>query len=226
MDAKVFHSMTYGLYVLGVKTREQVGGCVVNTLFQVTSEPAVFAVCVNTQNNTCGMIEKAGLFTASVLTEDCPSETIGLYGFKSSRDTDKSSGMVLTQNGLPRLKEGLCAYMEFAVCEQLHMGTHDVFFARLISGETVSAGRPMSYAYYQTERKGKSPALAPTYVPEESRSQEAAPAKSAEAAPSGKKYVCAICGYEYSGDIPFEDLPDDWTCPVCGVPKSMFEARE
>ena len=95
MDAKVFHSMTYGLYVLGVKTREQVGGCVVNTLFQVTSEPAVFAVCVNTQNNTCGLIEKAGLFTASVLTEDCPSETIGLYGFKSSRDVDKSSGMVL-----------------------------------------------------------------------------------------------------------------------------------
>lgn len=37
-------------------------------------------------------------------------------------------------------------------------------------------------------------------------------------------YICTVCGYEYDGDIPFEDLPDDWTCPVCGEDKSAFEA--
>lgn len=52
-----------------------------------------------------------------------------------------------------------------------------------------------------------------------------------------KKYVCAPCGYEYDpavGDpdngiapgTPFEDLPDDWTCPVCGVGKDMFSPVE
>ena len=52
-----------------------------------------------------------------------------------------------------------------------------------------------------------------------------------------KKYTCTVCGYEYDpelgdpdSDIPggtaFEDLPDDWVCPVCGADKSMFEESE
>ncbi|QJT09299.1 rubredoxin [Oceanidesulfovibrio marinus] len=47
------------------------------------------------------------------------------------------------------------------------------------------------------------------------------------------KYICNICGYEYdpeAGDpdngvkpgTPFEDIPDDWVCPVCGAPKDEF----
>lgn len=48
------------------------------------------------------------------------------------------------------------------------------------------------------------------------------------------KYRCTICGYIYvpeEGDpdsnippgTPFEKLPDDWKCPVCGAPKESFE---
>ena len=44
---------------------------------------------------------------------------------------------------------------------------------------------------------------------------------------SMKKYVCKICGYVYdpadNNGVAFEDLPDDWTCPMCGVGKSEFE---
>jgi len=49
-----------------------------------------------------------------------------------------------------------------------------------------------------------------------------------------KKYVCNVCGYIYNPDdgdsdsgIPagtaFEDLPEDWVCPVCGAGKDAFE---
>ena len=52
-----------------------------------------------------------------------------------------------------------------------------------------------------------------------------------------QKWVCTVCGYVYDpevgdpdGGIPpgtaFEDIPDDWVCPVCGVPKDMFEPLE
>ena len=34
--------------------------------------------------------------------------------------------------------------------------------------------------------------------------------------------VCTVCDYVYDGDVPFEDLPEDWACPVCGVGKDMF----
>lgn len=49
-----------------------------------------------------------------------------------------------------------------------------------------------------------------------------------------KKYVCSVCGYVYDPEkgIPeegikpgtaFEDLPDTFVCPVCGVGKEDFE---
>ena len=52
-----------------------------------------------------------------------------------------------------------------------------------------------------------------------------------------KKYVCTACGYVYdpavgepdSGFQPgtaFEDIPEDWVCPLCGVGKDMFEPQD
>lgn len=41
-----------------------------------------------------------------------------------------------------------------------------------------------------------------------------------------KKYRCTICGYVYDEaveKVKFTDLPDDWKCPWCGAPKSMFK---
>lgn len=48
-----------------------------------------------------------------------------------------------------------------------------------------------------------------------------------------KKYVCDVCGYVYDPEIgdpendiapgtPFDKLPDNWTCPLCGVGKDNF----
>jgi rubredoxin len=49
-----------------------------------------------------------------------------------------------------------------------------------------------------------------------------------------EKWKCKICGYIYdpekgdpdanvSPSTPFQKLPDDWVCPLCGAPKDMFE---
>ena len=48
-----------------------------------------------------------------------------------------------------------------------------------------------------------------------------------------EKYVCGICGYVYDptkGDsesnippgVPFNKLPDEWVCPICGANKDEF----
>ena len=68
--------------------------------------------------------------------------------------------------------------------------------------------------------------------PHPSASQEKSPQKK-ETKDSGK-YRCTVCGYIYDpgkGDpdsgikpgTPFEDIPDDWVCPECGVSKDRFE---
>ncbi|MGM9993891.1 MAG: rubredoxin [Candidatus Avigastranaerophilus sp.] len=45
-----------------------------------------------------------------------------------------------------------------------------------------------------------------------------------------EKYVCTVCHYEYdpeeNGGVAFEDLPDDYVCPLCGVGKELFEKKQ
>ena len=49
-----------------------------------------------------------------------------------------------------------------------------------------------------------------------------------------KAFTCVLCGYEYdpkkgdpeNGILPgtdFEDLPEEWVCPLCGASKEDFE---
>lgn len=51
-----------------------------------------------------------------------------------------------------------------------------------------------------------------------------------------EKYVCSVCGYVYDPEegcpdqnvaagTAWEDVPDDFVCPLCGVGKDMFEAE-
>ena len=72
----------------------------------------------------------------------------------------------------------------------------------------------MTYQYYHQNLKGTSPKNAPTYVEEPVNSPT-----------SASKYKCNLCGYIYDDSkekIKFEDLPEDWRCPLCGAPKSQF----
>ena len=39
------------------------------------------------------------------------------------------------------------------------------------------------------------------------------------------RYECTICGYIYDDeveDVKFEELPEDWVCPLCGATKDVF----
>lgn len=51
------------------------------------------------------------------------------------------------------------------------------------------------------------------------------------------KYICTVCGYVYDPEVgdpeggiepgtAFEDISDDWVCPVCGAVKADFEIIE
>ena len=51
------------------------------------------------------------------------------------------------------------------------------------------------------------------------------------------KYVCDICSYVYDPELgdpdngvapgtPWEEVPEDWTCPLCGVGKDQFSEEE
>jgi flavin reductase (DIM6/NTAB) family NADH-FMN oxidoreductase RutF/rubredoxin len=213
MNTFVFRNISYGLYVLSSMNDGKPTGCIINSVMQITSEPATIAISVNHSNFTNECIKTTQKFSVSILGEKTDSRVIGDFGFRSGRDSDKYKDYKNEfHDDLPIFSDA-CGYITCKVIDTMETSTHTVFLGKVIGGDILSDDTPMTYAYYHAVLKGKSPKAAPTYIKEEST--------------SGKKtYVCSICGYEYDGDIPFEELPDDYTCPICGHKKEFFVEKQ
>ena len=227
MNRAALHKISYGLYIVTSGQDGKFNGQIANSIIQVASKPASIAVCINKDNYTCELIKSSKKFSVSILTEDTPMTFIGLFGFKSGRNVDKlkETKTKTGTTGVPIILDHALAYIETEVEGELDCGTHTIFVGKVVEADVLADGEPMTYAYYQNVKGGKSPKTAPTY------DQDAATAKpKAKAA----RYVCSVCGYVYDpekGDpdggiaagTSFEDIPDSWTCPVCGADKDKFE---
>ena len=226
MDLKALRKIGYGLYIVSSKKGDRVNGQIANTVFQVTSEPPIIAVCINKQNLTNEFIKESGVFTASILSKETPMKFIGHFGFKSGREIDKFKDMKykVGVTDAPIVLENTIGYLEAEVINSIDMGTHTVFFGKIVNAEIIKEGEPMTYAYYHEVKKGKLPKTAPTYIKEEEQKEEK----------KMDRWVCTVCGYIYDPEVgdpdsgvkpgtPFEELPDDWVCPVCGAGKENFE---
>lgn len=226
MDVSAFFKLSYGMYVVTSQKNGQLNGQIANTAIQVTSNPPTMAVCINKQNLTHEFIQSSRSFAISVLSKAAPMPFIGHFGFKSGRDFNKFENINSKKGvtGAPVILDNTVAYMELEVIKEMNCGTHTIFVGEVRDCGILGSGEePMTYAYYHEVKGGKSPKTAPTY-------QE--PPK--QAVEKSEKYVCTICGYVYDpekGDpdnsikpgTRFEDLPADWTCPICGADKSKFE---
>ncbi len=230
IDSKAFRSLSYGLYVVTSRDGDRLNGQIANAVFQVTSWPPRLAVVLNKENLTHDFVASSGVFGLSVLAEDAPMPFIGLFGFKSGREVDKLSqvGYRQGETGVPLVTDHAVAVMEARVVKSLDVGTHTLFVGEVVGAQVVREGNPMTYAYYHQVKGGKSPEKAPTY-------HEESPGPTPSA--GGTRYICDVCGYIYDpakGDpdngvppgTPFEDLPGDWVCPVCGAGKESFSPQK
>ncbi len=226
MDIKTLYQLSYGLYIITSIKGGKLNGQVANTLFQITSEPPTVAVSINKQNLTHEFIRDSRVFAASILSQDTPLSFIGNFGFKSGKDIDKLAPVSykIGKTGAPIVLDHSLGYLEVKVINEVDVGTHTIFTGELVEAETLRSGEPMTYAYYHEVKRGTAPKTAPTYIKEEKVKKLA-------------KYRCTVCGYIYEpekGDpdggiapgTPFEEIPDDWVCPVCGAAKSDFEKVE
>jgi len=232
MKLEALHKISYGLYVICSKNEEKINGQIANALFQVTAEPATIAVSINKQNLTHEYIEKSNFFTVSILSESTPMSFIGNFGFKSGRDIDKFKDVEykLGKAKVPIVLDNVLACIEVKVIDKIGVGTHTIFIGKVEDAEILSEDKPMTYEYYHKVKGGVSPKTAPTYnsmVDKETKKEEE----------KMDKYVCTVCGYVYDpekGDpdggiapgTKFEDIPDEWVCPVCGVGKNDFKKKE
>jgi len=228
MNHKALHTISYGLYVIASRDGDRLNGQIANTVVQITSEPPTIAVSINKSNLTHQFITASRVLTASVLSQDTPLAFIGHFGFKSGRDIDKFEGISYKtgETQAPVVTDNTLAYLEARVTQELDVGTHTIFVGELAGAEVLREGEPMTYAYYHRVKRGTTPKTAPSYVEEKKVKAVKTP-----------KYRCTVCGYIYDPELgdpdggiapgtPFEEIPDDWVCPVCGAAKSQFEKLE
>jgi flavin reductase (DIM6/NTAB) family NADH-FMN oxidoreductase RutF/rubredoxin len=234
MNIEAFFKITYGLYLVCSKDGNNYNGHISNTVFQVTADPPQFVVASHKNNLTTSYIEKSRLFSVSILEQDVNLDFLGPWGFKSGKNVDKFKGTAykLGKTGVPIVLDKALAFIECEVIEKIDTGTHILFIGRVVDAEILkSHSKPLTYSYYREVIKGLSPENSPTYTGDKLEHK----VTDKPVLPSGKpgKYQCTICGFIYdpeegdphAGIAPgtaFEDIPDDWTCPVCGVSKKDF----
>jgi flavin reductase (DIM6/NTAB) family NADH-FMN oxidoreductase RutF/rubredoxin len=233
MDLKVLYNISYGIYIVSSKKEDQINGQIANTVFQITAEPATIAVSINKKNFTHDFITQSKVFAVSVLEQEVDMKFIGRFGFKSGRDEDKFEGInyKIGVTGSPIIMENTIAYLEAEVIQAIDVGTHTLFVGKVVEAENIKKAKPLTYDYYHQIKKGISPKTAPTYIADNKKIENNKKRKESE---KMAKYKCSVCGYIYdpekgdpeSGVNPgttFENLPDDWVCPICGAGKDEFE---
>jgi flavin reductase (DIM6/NTAB) family NADH-FMN oxidoreductase RutF/rubredoxin len=245
MNYEAFFKLTYGLYLLTSRNGDRLNGHVSNTVFQITAEPPRIAVATHADNLTTEFIRKSKVFAVSALQQEVTLDFLGNWGFKSGREINKFEkiGHKIGKTGAPVVTEKCVAWYECEVEQEIQIGTHVLFIGRVIDLDVLAGeGLPLTYNFYRDVIKGISPENSPTYLPQEKLEPEPLHERQPEAdeqrakprpAKEMKKYRCTVCGHIYDpaeGDPPagippgtaFEDIPDDWTCPICGVTKEDF----
>ncbi len=210
LDSKALHKFSYGLFVLSAKGGKE-NGCIINTAMQVTSNPLKISICVNKSNYTLDMIIQSGKFNVSVLSNDATFDIFKHFGFQTGKKVNKFSAFnnKYSLNGLPYIETGANAFFSASVDRYIDLGTHVLIIASVTESKVLSSTPSLTYEYYLNNIKPKPQAK----VVSETQSNK-------------KVWVCKICGYTYDDNVekvPFEDLPDNWTCPLCKHPKSDFE---
>lgn len=218
MDNTALFTIPYGVYILGTELNGKKNACVINTLSQVTQEPVRVSVTVLKTNLTHDMIKQSNKFSVSVLGKHASLDTIARFGFQSGRTVDKLEGFPceIDSLGNPVITTDSIATMSCRVVESLDLGTHTLFIGEVIEARNLDREEPMTYAYYRDLKTGK---VTRENI-EEDKSQEDKIEESNEAT-----YQCSVCHYVYDGDIPFEELPDDYVCLLCNQPKSAFAKK-
>ena len=161
------------------------------------------------------------------------------FGYQSSRDVKKWQNIPFAEiDGLPYISDAL-AKIRVRVVNKLIYASNTVFIAEVVDAFDSRSGAPLTYKYYRDGLKEQVAIAFSAYKAgraagyaacKKSQTAMSASSSSSAAQPSSpasaeKRWTCTLCGYVYEGDIPFEELPDDLRCPLCGVGKDMFELQ-
>jgi flavin reductase (DIM6/NTAB) family NADH-FMN oxidoreductase RutF/rubredoxin len=243
MKYKAFHKLSYGLYIIASEFEGKKAGYIGNTAFQVTSSPAQIAISCHKNNATTDFILKSKNFSLSILKKESDTSVIGEFGFMSSTDIDKFRNVetITAESGAPIVLNSSIAWFDCKVVISLDVGSHILIIGEVLDSDILSGEEPLTYDYYREKYRMLAPKNAPTFIEKEKLENEVVPEPVqtpeskvvVETKSETSTHTCAICGFQYNeeeGDppagippgTPFEDLPEDYKCPICNAGKDYF----
>ena len=243
MNFRAFHKLSYGLYIIATEHEGEKAGYIGNTAFQVTSEPSKIAISSNKNNYSTQKIIDSKRFSLSVLKKDVETSLIGKFGFMSGADINKFDGIMTrrAETGAPIVLNSCVAWFDCKVLDTVDLGSHVLIIAEVVDSDLISNEEALTYDYYHKKYKMLAPKNAPTYIekdklgdePEPEPEKEEPKREKAKSVDENGVFTCSICGFRYDpeeGDptvgippgTPFEDLPDDYKCPICNASKEYF----
>lgn len=197
-NKKITRKITQGMYILTTNN----GGCVVDAVSQISSgDNPLIAVSVMKSNYTNELMKNNNKFCLSVLGKNVNGEIIKTFGYNSTRDIDKFKDVEFNLVDDQKVIKDSLGYMICEKIDSIDNDTHTLFIGKLVGCDVFSNEEAMSYQYFQ---ENKDDLIKVTTE-------------------KGKTaWVCTVCGYvQYD-----EELDDNFTCPICGVPKDMFVKKE
>ncbi len=224
MNVNALFKLTNGLYVLGAKDGTRHVGSLIDAVTQVAHKPLVIVLSCTNASYTKQCLDETGEASLSVLCKDVAPFVIANFGFQSSRDVDKWDNVnMIDVDGLPYLKESLAKF-RVKVLSKKAFESNTLYMAEVVDAFDECEGEPLTYrdyryflkndvvkAFNEYKNTGRVPLMS-----EENKKTDVA---------DEKHWVCTVCGYVYDEELPFDELPDDWVCPLCGVGKEFFELR-
>ena len=95
------------------------------------------------------------------LEEKTPFVFIGQFGFRSGKNFNKFENIEFSvgKNGCPLVKQHTLSVVEASVVQTIDLPTHTLFIGQITDAQVlIPGGKPLTYEYYHTVLKGKTPA--------------------------------------------------------------------
>jgi|SRR3989339_913214 len=165
IDLDSLFKIQYGMYIVTSRDGNKLNGQIATTVMQVTCDPIKIMTCLSRNTLTHEMVVKSKIFGISVLNENTPMKFIGHFGYRSGRDFNKFENIAyeMGPTGAPLVTENVITVLDAKVIDIFDVKTHTIFIGQVESSKNLKEGVAMTYEFYHTDLKGKSPENAPTY---------------------------------------------------------------
>jgi flavin reductase (DIM6/NTAB) family NADH-FMN oxidoreductase RutF len=217
MNNQSLFQIPYGVFLVTTSFNDNLGGCVSNEFIQITDYPTNFVLSLNKNSHTADLITKSNKCIIGLISENCDINIIKHFFEHTGNIEDKFDikySNIFTYkivNDMPCLDKNILYNLICDVSETIDMDTNYIFILKLKDAIEISKFSKLMTNEIYKEKISKLDEF------DNINKEKSEPSKHARTS-----FICTMCTYIYDGDIPFEELPDDYKCPKCGKSKDYF----